>query len=232
MPANKGRTVTEEEEWCSKGGAGWAFYFAFCLPGKGEVSVRQEGICGIGGISPSILNLGTRWRWVVTLTPQLFHRWGKCPSSTHRIGRWVGPEPVCDTLEKRNVSWECRESNRNFLVLGPVAWPQQVEHWMRRKSGEGSVGRVTLGKSVYTISSDSKACFLLHGLKTSRLAYCCFVDKSFLWGIYYWVRILWTLNSSDKTSEFLLVGNSSGETSEFLLVAMCEIADVETENYT
>jgi hypothetical protein len=32
-----------------------------------------------GGIAPRILDIGTRWRWVVSFTPRLFYRQGKSP---------------------------------------------------------------------------------------------------------------------------------------------------------
>jgi hypothetical protein len=34
---------------------------------------------GSGGITPRILDLGTRWRWVVSFTPQLIYPQGKSP---------------------------------------------------------------------------------------------------------------------------------------------------------
>jgi hypothetical protein len=38
-----------------------------------------------GGMTPYILNLDARWRWVVNLSP-----WEQSPS-THRIGGWLLP---------------------------------------------------------------------------------------------------------------------------------------------
>jgi hypothetical protein len=35
---------------------------------------------GSGGIAPLILDLGTRWRWVVSFTPRLLYPQGKIPS--------------------------------------------------------------------------------------------------------------------------------------------------------
>jgi hypothetical protein len=40
---------------------------------------RHEGALGNGGISPRILDLGTRWRWVVSFTPQPLYSQGKDP---------------------------------------------------------------------------------------------------------------------------------------------------------
>jgi hypothetical protein len=45
---------------------------------------------GSGGISPRVLDLGTRWRWVVSFTLLPLHPRVKTPA-THCIGRWVEP---------------------------------------------------------------------------------------------------------------------------------------------
>jgi hypothetical protein len=45
---------------------------------------------GSGGIAPRILDLGTRWRWVVSFTPQPLYPGERFPG-THWIGGWVGP---------------------------------------------------------------------------------------------------------------------------------------------
>jgi hypothetical protein len=51
-------------------------------------------------------DLGTRWRWVVSFTPQLFCPLGRAPG-THWIGGWVAPE-----------------EKRKFLTLpGLELWP-------------------------------------------------------------------------------------------------------------
>ena len=61
---------------------------------------------GIGGggskcIVPLILNLGTRWSWVVEFTPWLLYSLGKSPT-THQTGRWVCLR--LDILKKRKIS--------------------------------------------------------------------------------------------------------------------------------
>jgi hypothetical protein len=54
---------------------------------------HQEVILGCGCIAPCILDLGTRWRWVVSFTLQPLYPQGRAPC-THWIGGWVGPELV------------------------------------------------------------------------------------------------------------------------------------------
>jgi hypothetical protein len=39
----------------------------------------MKGCWGSGGIAPRILNLGTRWRWVVSFTPKPLYPQGKRP---------------------------------------------------------------------------------------------------------------------------------------------------------
>jgi hypothetical protein len=43
----------------------------------------------------TILDLGTRWRWVISLTP------GEITPGTNWIGDWVGPTAGLDAVEKR-----------------------------------------------------------------------------------------------------------------------------------
>jgi hypothetical protein len=42
-------------------------------------SPRHEGVLGSGGIAPRILDLGTRWRWVISFTPPPLYPQGKSP---------------------------------------------------------------------------------------------------------------------------------------------------------
>jgi hypothetical protein len=58
-----------------------------------------------GGIAPHILDLGTRWRWVVSFTPPATLPPGKAKSPwyTHWIGGWVGPKAGLDAVVKRKT---------------------------------------------------------------------------------------------------------------------------------
>jgi hypothetical protein len=76
---------------------------------KGKVvpGVGHAEMWGSGGIAPRILNLGTRWRWVVSsghLPPK------KEPPSlpTRSIGGWDCPRAGLDVVAKRKTlpSWE------------------------------------------------------------------------------------------------------------------------------
>jgi len=40
---------------------------------------RHEDVLETGDIAPCILNLGTRWAWVVSFTPRPLYLWGKRP---------------------------------------------------------------------------------------------------------------------------------------------------------
>jgi hypothetical protein len=57
--------------------------------------------------SSTILELDTRWRWVVSFTPRLLYSRGKVPCS-HCIGGWVGPKACLDVVEKTKISCPCR----------------------------------------------------------------------------------------------------------------------------
>ena len=55
-----------------------------------------------------ILNLGTTWRWVVNIMPQLLYP-GK--ETSHCIGGLVDPWASLDILEDRKISCPCWDSN-------------------------------------------------------------------------------------------------------------------------
>jgi hypothetical protein len=54
--------------------------------GKGKVVMRTYW--GSGGIAPRILDLGIRWRWVVSFTPRPLYPQGKSPQ--YPLGRTLG----------------------------------------------------------------------------------------------------------------------------------------------
>jgi hypothetical protein len=52
--------------------------------------------CGSGGVAPCILDLGTRWRSVISFTPRTLYPQGKSP--------WVvGSRAILDTVAKRKI---------------------------------------------------------------------------------------------------------------------------------
>jgi len=56
---------------------------------------------GSGRIAPRILNLATRWMWVVSFTPR------ERTLDTHWIWGWVGPRTGLDTVSKRKIPSPC-----------------------------------------------------------------------------------------------------------------------------
>jgi hypothetical protein len=48
----------------------------------------------------TILDLGSRWRWVVSFTPQPFYRGEKVPG-LHWIGGWIGPRARLYAVEEK-----------------------------------------------------------------------------------------------------------------------------------
>jgi hypothetical protein len=81
---------------------------------------RHEGILGSGGIAPCILDLGTRWRWVVSFMPRLLSPQGRAPG-TYWIGDWVGPRVVLDMMVKREITSPCWELNPRIPIIQPIA---------------------------------------------------------------------------------------------------------------
>jgi len=73
---------------------------------KGTV-VPVDGMVAFGGNAvkfPSILNLGTGWKWVVRFTRLLFYAWQNA-FVTNRLAGSLGCRMVWDILENRQVSW-------------------------------------------------------------------------------------------------------------------------------
>jgi len=69
---------------------------------------------GSGGTAPCILDLGTRWRWVVSFTPWLLYPRERAPG-TQWIVVWVGPRAMI--TQKTNI-WNCIFHNEeSFLII-------------------------------------------------------------------------------------------------------------------
>jgi hypothetical protein len=58
-----------------------------------------------------ILNLGTRWGWVVSITPRLRFTPGERTPGTHWTGGWVSPRAGLDAEARRKILCLCRGSN-------------------------------------------------------------------------------------------------------------------------
>jgi hypothetical protein len=72
----------------------------------------MKAYCGSGGIAPRILDLDTRWRWVVSFTPWPFYPQGE---GTHWIGDCLDPRAGLDVVVRKKVPSHCQHSNpRSF----------------------------------------------------------------------------------------------------------------------
>jgi hypothetical protein len=101
------------------------------LQSKGKVKVkslcfnwaqRHEGILGGGGIALHILDLVTRWRWVVSFTPGPLYPQVKRPWYPLVRRGWVGTRAGLDAVVKRNIPSPCRESNPDLRAHGPALY--------------------------------------------------------------------------------------------------------------
>jgi hypothetical protein len=81
---------------------------------------------GSGCKAPRILDLGTRWRWVVSCTPRPLYLQGKSPG-THWIGGWVGTRTILDAVVKRKIPSTRRVSNPRTPNVQHVA--QRYTDW-------------------------------------------------------------------------------------------------------
>jgi hypothetical protein len=75
---------------------------------------------GCGCIAPRILELGIRWRWVVSLTPRRFSSREDSPG-THWIGAWVGPR--AGLVAMVNNTQHYHDSNHRSSSTWPSAIP-------------------------------------------------------------------------------------------------------------
>jgi hypothetical protein len=73
-----------------------------------------------GGIAPCILNLGIRWRWVVSSRSVHFTPRVRFPGS-HWIGGWVGLRAGLDAVTKKKYHCPCWELNPDRLASSLVS---------------------------------------------------------------------------------------------------------------
>jgi hypothetical protein len=64
-------------------------------------------------------DLGTSWRWVVSITPRPLYPRERAPGA-HCIGGWVDRRAGLDDVEKRKF-WPYRDSSPDLSVVQPVA---------------------------------------------------------------------------------------------------------------
>jgi hypothetical protein len=73
---------------------------------RGEVNEswapRREDVWESKAIASRILNLGNRWRWVVSFTIRQLYPRAKALGKQW-IGSWVGPEVGLDAVGKREI---------------------------------------------------------------------------------------------------------------------------------
>ena len=90
----------------------------------------HEGTWRSGGKSPFIPNLGTKWSWVVTFTPQLLYSRRRAPNK-HSIGVLEGPRTGRDGLENRKIPARfvtlCNADRAN---PAPTRYPIQM-YWLK-----------------------------------------------------------------------------------------------------
>jgi hypothetical protein len=90
---------------------------------------RHEGVWESGGIVPRILDLCTRWRWVVSFTPGCFTPSKRTPG-THWIGGWVGSRASLDAVVKRKIPDPYRDLIPDHPALSPSVFGlEKVDQW-------------------------------------------------------------------------------------------------------
>jgi hypothetical protein len=77
----------------------------------------------LGGEEVQLLlihDLGTRWGWVVSITPRPRFTPEERTPGTHCTGGWVGPRAGLDTEARGKILCPCRGSNPDRPVVQPV----------------------------------------------------------------------------------------------------------------
>jgi hypothetical protein len=77
----------------------------------------------------TILDFGTRWRWVVSFTSRPLPSPRERAISTHWVGDWVGPRASLDVMEQRNISCPHRESNPGCPNGGVIPPLHHTSSW-------------------------------------------------------------------------------------------------------
>jgi hypothetical protein len=108
----------------------------------------------LGGELLLIHDLGTRWRWVVSITPRPRFTPGERTPGSHCTRGWVGPRAGLDTEDRGKILCPCRGSNPGRPVVQPVvrhytAWANPVLLPLFNRCSEVSRSR---GSSVSIVS--------------------------------------------------------------------------------
>jgi len=85
-----------------------------------------EDVGGNGGVAPLILNVGARWRWMVSFTHRPLYS-GERASHILCVRSRAGPRANLDVTENRHISCPCQESNRDFLLF--ISSPSHCTGW-------------------------------------------------------------------------------------------------------
>jgi hypothetical protein len=88
--------------------------------------------------SSTVLDLGTRLRWVVNFTPRPLYSQGRKPPGTHLIGSRVDPRVGLDAGKKRRIPCPCRDSNLDSSTALAGAW-SSFTVWLSQPSHSFSI---------------------------------------------------------------------------------------------
>jgi len=91
----------------------------------------HEEVRGSGSIGTCILNLSSRWRWVVRFMSWPLYLRERAPG-THWIGGWVRPIDGLDTVVRRKIPYPCWELKHSWpahSLLYQLSYPSSWRDW-------------------------------------------------------------------------------------------------------
>jgi hypothetical protein len=97
-----------------------------------------------------ILNLGTRWGWVVSITPRPRFTPGERTPDTHWTGDWMGPRAGLDAEARRKILCLCRGPNPGRPVRS------QTRNWLSYPGSQSKVLKIIYMHSVHTHCNPSE----------------------------------------------------------------------------
>jgi hypothetical protein len=123
--------------------------------------------------SSTILDLGIKWKWMVSFTPQPLYLRRK--SARYPLGRRPGNQSRSGRCGERKKYFSCLESNNGYPACSPslyrLSYPDSSRYLKRRKIAKKEKTKCRLVRSYY-VSDEFAASIFRVGLKMRAVVFC------------------------------------------------------------